>query len=271
RPLHAKLANGVQYVDTGDLAGYADWPRILEGAVALVHLAGIAHRAERDERRLDEVNVRTAEKAARAAASAKARFLFVSSAKVHGDETATRPFRAQDDFAPRDAYSRTKVAAERAIGSIPGLGLTVLRPPLVYGPCVKANFLALMTAIGRGFPLPLSSVRNRRSLLYVGNLAHAVVRCLETPTSVGGTYMIADGPPVSTPQLCRALGKALGRPAHLFPFPVPVLELHAGMRRLTRSLELDDSAIRSELGWHPPYTFEEGLRLTAEWYLAQRG
>jgi nucleoside-diphosphate-sugar epimerase len=133
----------------------------------------------------------------------------------------------------------------------------VLRPPLVYGPAVKANFLALMRAIARGMPLPLAGIENRRSLIYVGNLCDAILACLG---SADKTYLVSDGAPVSTPQLCRAIGAALGRPARLFP--VPWLPGKA----LTASLEVDDRAIRAELGWKPPFSFEEGLRLAAAWY-----
>jgi len=265
----APLPHGVDVFETGDLASFADWPRALEGADGLVHSAAIAHRSVRDERLLDEVNIVVTENAARAAAAAKARFVFLSSVKVHGEETSARCFRARDGFAPQDAYARAKVAAERAIAGVPDLSSTVLRPPLVYGPGVKANFRALMSAVARGVPLPLASVDNRRSLLYVGNLADAITRCLESAQAGGRTYLVSDGTPLATPELCRALGNALGRPARLLPFPPSVLGWIPAARRLTRSLEVDDSAIRSELGWKRPFTFEQGLRATADWYLAQ--
>jgi UDP-glucose 4-epimerase len=123
-----------------------------------------------------------------------------------------------------------------------------------------------MRALDRGRPLPFASIENRRSLLYVGNLCDAIARCLEAEAPDGRTFFVADGAPVSTPQLCRAIGDALGRPARLFPFPVSLLELIPTLRRLTRSLEVDDSAIRRDLDWQPPYTLEQGLRATAAWY-----
>ena len=265
----SRFPKAVEVLATGDLAGFSGWTHALEGTDALVHLAAIAHRSNRDDRRLNEVNVVAAERAARAAAAAKARFLYMSSVKVHGEETPSGPFRAQDAFVPHDAYARSKVAAERAIASIPGLDWTVLRPPLVYGPGVRANFLALMNAIMRGYPLPLASVCNRRSLLYVGNLAHALERCLEAPRTAGRAYLISDGTPVSTPELCRALGDALGRPARLLPFPPFVLDWIAPLRRLTHSLEVDDSPLRRDLEWEQPFTFGQALRDTADWYSAR--
>jgi len=118
-----------------------------------------------------------------------------------------------------------------------------------------------MKAIARGIPLPLASVQNRRSFVYVGNLADAIVRCLAEPRALGRTYLVSDGAPLSTPALCRAIGAALGRPARLFPFPARFLPGPLG-----RSLEVDDRALRTELGWRPPFPVEQALRATADWY-----
>ena len=229
-------------------------------AEAVVHLAGIAHRRA-SRRLLKEVNVDLPMRIGLQAGSAGARMIFMSSVKVHGEESHL-PFTEESPVAPGDAYAESKATAERALRAIPGLPLTVLRPPLVYGPGVKANFFSLMRAVARGWPLPFSLIENRRSLVYVGNVADAVVRCLASPTTIGKTYLLSDGPPVSTPQLCRALGEALGRPARLFPVAPPFLPLKLG-----GSLEVDDKRIRQELGWSPPFSFQEGLRRTAEWYL----
>lgn len=227
----------------------------VEGCDAVVHLANIAH-TKASPRDLHRVNVEGTIAQAKAALAAGARrFVYLSSIKA-----------AQ----PLDAYGRAKALAEQALLQLEGLEPVILRPPLVYGPRVKANFLALMRAIDRGWPLPLASIANRRSLIYVGNLVDAIRRCLEG-TAVRKVYSVCDGPPVSTPDLCRALGRALGRPARLLPFPPLLLRIAPGFSRLAGSLEVDDRAIREELGWHPPFTFEEGLRLTAQWYHAQGG
>lgn len=256
---------------TGDLAGYEGWPVHVAGADAVVHLAALAHSRGLAEARLRAVNVDAALALGRAAAAAGARMLLMSSVKVLGEETPGPPFDAMSSPAPQDAYGRAKAAAEAALRAVPGLSLTVLRPPLVYGPGVKANFLALMRAVARGWPLPLASIRNHRSLVYVGNLADAVIRCLESPLAVGRTYGVTDAAPLSTPALCRALGAALGRPARLFPCPPALLELVPPAKKLTRSLVLDDGAIRREFGWTPPHTIEAGLRLTAGWFRSQGG
>jgi UDP-N-acetyl-alpha-D-quinovosamine dehydrogenase len=227
---------------------------ILEGCDAVVHLANIAHTSAGPDA-LRRVNVEGTIAQALAARAAGARhFIYLSSIKA-----------AQ----PKDAYGRAKEDAEQALLRVDGLVATIIRPPLVYGPRVKANFLALMRAVDRGWPLPLASIANRRSLVYVGNLADAILACLKGPQAAEKVYEVSDGGAVSTPELIRALGHALGRPARLLPFPPALLDLLPPLRPLVRSLEVDDSAIRRELGWTPPFTFEQGLRATAEWYLAQ--
>ena len=224
-----------------------------DGCDAVVHLANIAH-ARASTAELHRVNVEGTIAQARAALAAGARrFVYLSSAK------AARP---------DDAYGHAKRIAEQALLALPGLEPVILRPPLVYGPRVKANFLALLRAVDRGWPLPLASVKNRRSLLYVGNLADAIGRCLGGVTG-GRIYGVTDGAPVSTPELCRMLARALGRRARLWPFPPALLRLAPGGARLVESLVVDDGALRDELGWRPPCSFEDGLRHTAEWYRAQ--
>jgi nucleoside-diphosphate-sugar epimerase len=150
-----------------------------------------------------------------------------------------------------------------------GLEVVILRPPLVYGPGVKANFQRLIQAVARGWPLPFGAVRNRRSLLYLGNFVDAIQVCVEHPAAAGQTFLLDDGEPVSTPQLIRALAAAMGRPARLLPVPPWLLEFtgallgrRAAVARLTDSLWVDSSAIRSRLGWVPPYTLQQGLDAT---------
>jgi nucleoside-diphosphate-sugar epimerase len=226
------------------------------GCDAVVHLANIAH-ASADPKLIWRVNVDGSSRAAElAAASGVRRFVYLSSVKADNPEQG-------------DHYGRAKLAAEEAVSSVAvrsGLETVILRPPLVYGPRVKANFLALMRAIDRGWPLPFAGIENRRSLLYVGNLCDAIARCLEAEAPDGRTFFVADGAPVSTPQLCRAIGNALGRPARLIAFPPAFLGMIPGMKKIIQSLEVDDSAIRRDLDWRPPYSFEQGLRATADWY-----
>lgn len=230
----------------------------IANAQAVIHLAGIAHRRATDQE-LERVNFRLTQRLAEEAASVGAHFVFVSSVKVHG-EISDSPLRESSPIAPQDAYAASKARAEQALRGIDGLRFAVLRPPLVYGAGVKANFHALMRAIARGWPLPFASIDNRRSLIYVGNLADALVRCM----SAEGTYLVSDGAATSTPQLCREIGAALDRPARLFPFAPSLLPL-----KLAGSLEVDDSAIRLALGWKPPFSRQAGLQATADWYRAR--
>lgn len=243
--------------------------RLAPGTAAVVHLAALAHRRGASTEDLHRVNVGLAEKVGRAAAACGARMIFVSTVKVHG-ERSDRPLTESSALDPRGAYAESKARAEQALRGVAGLRLTVIRPPLVYGPGVKANFLALMRAVARGVPLPLASVANRRSLLYVGNLAQAIVRCVASPAPEGRTYLVSDGEAVSTAALCRELGDALGRPARLLPFPPKLLGLMPGLRALALSLEVDDAAIRRELGWQPRFSRREGLRYTAAWFRTVR-
>ena len=238
----------------------------LAGAHAVVHLAALAHARGVDEGLLHDVNVKGAIAVGRAAAASGARMLFMSSVKVLG-ESSTAPLDESSPLAPQDAYARAKAEAEAELRRIPGLALTVLRPPLVYGRGVKANFLALASAIARGWPLPLAGIDNRRSFLYAGNLADAILRCLDAPP--GRTFLVADGAPLSTTELCERIARALGKPARLFRLPQFLLGMAPSA--LTRSLVVDDSAIRRELGWRPPHSLEEGLRRTAEWLRAACG
>lgn len=217
------------------------------GCDALVHLANLAHaRAPRPL--LWQVNVEGTRRMAQAAVAAGVRRLvYLSSAKVLAND---------------DAYAQAKAAAEAALQEVPGLERVVLRPPLVYGPGVRANFLALLRAVDRGWPLPFATLRNRRSFVYLGNLCDAIARCVEAPRAAG-TYGVADGEALSTPALCRALGAALGRRARLFPFPGALLPA-----RLSGSLEVDAAALRRELDWSAPFSLAQGLEETVRWYRA---
>jgi nucleoside-diphosphate-sugar epimerase len=154
----------------------------------------------------------------------------------------------------------------------------ILRPPLVYGPRVKANFLRLMRLVDSGIPLPLASVANRRSLLYVGNLTDAISLCIAHPQAAGRTFSVTDGEDVSTPELVVRIAQALGRPARLFPTPVALLRLAGRLvgqtqviDRLAGDLVIDAAPIRDSLGWRPPFSMEQGLAETAAWYRARHG
>lgn len=258
----------------GDLA--QGWP--LDGVDVVVHLAGIAHQihAQNAESVYQEMNCNATERLARAAAHAGVkRFVFMSSIKVNGERTPIdRPFRADDAPQPEDRYARSKRDAERALANMGGkLEIVVLRPPLVYGPGVRANFLRLIRLVERRLPLPLGAIKNRRSLIYVGNLAELVVAAASSPAAAGQTFLAADGDDLSTPQLISEIGRALGTNARLIGVPVALLRLGGALTgmgaevgRLVDSLVVDASGTCERLGWRPPFTARDGIAETVRWY-----
>ncbi len=260
-----------------DLRKCADDPAIFAGADAIVHLAGRVHVRDADspaaERTYQRDNVALTDALASAAASAGvSRFIFMSSIKALAERSGRLPLRPDDVPQPEDAYGRSKLAAERALAcgsSATGLEVAVIRPPLVYGPDVRANFRALVNAVARGLPLPLGAVRNRRSLVSVWNVADFVVRCLGPLPSRYTLLHVADPSPVATPQLVRLIADALGRPARLLPVPPVVLSAAlrvigrgAWIDRLVNSLELDTTASYASLGWAPRLDVAEGIGRT---------
>ena len=279
----AVAPDGVETRHIGDINGATDWSAALDGIEAVVHLAGRAHimrdTAEDPLAAFRAVNRDGTLNLARQATNAGVkRLVFVSSVKVNGEERETGPYREATDGPPADPYGRSKYEAEeglREIGAETGLEFVILRPPLIYGPGVKANFLALLKLCRKGWPLPFGAVANRRSLLYVGNLADAVAVSLDHPDAAGQTFLLRDGVDLSMAELIRKLSSALGRNATLLPVPVFLLRSLAAlagrgdvMRRTTGSLTIDDGHIRSRLDWRPPYTVEQGLQATADWFIA---
>jgi nucleoside-diphosphate-sugar epimerase len=282
----ARASRGTEFVALGDLAAVPDeqLAAAVGGAFAVVHLAGRAHVLR--ERALDPAaayhaaNVVATERLAAVAARAGVqRFIFASTVKVHGETTTPgRPFRADDPLSPRDAYARSKVAAERGLAAAcEGTSMVpiVLRLPLVYGPGVRGNFLALLDAVARRAPLPFRSIDNRRDLLYVGNLVHAITALLDAREPASGAWLAADGEAVSTPDLVRRIAAALGVAPRLVPFPVPLLEFaarlsgrHAQQSRIVSSLEVDASLLRRRIG-PLPCTLDQGLVATAQWWRAR--
>ena len=243
---------------------------------AVIHLAArvhVMHDTAQDPLALYRATntAGTLNLARQAAQAGVKRFVFVSSIKVNGEGRATA-YTERDTPCPQDPYAISKWEAEQGLWEIAretGLEVVVLRPPLVYGPGVKANFRRLLDVVARGWPLPLGAIDNRRSLLYLGNFVDAIRRCVEHPAAAGQTFLIDDGQPVSTPELVRAVARAMHRPARLLAIPPGVLQAagtllgrRAAIDRLTGSLWLDSSLIRSRLGWVPPHLLEAGLAAT---------
>lgn len=254
-----------------------DWSGALNGCHGVIHLAARVHvMRESSARPLDAfraVNTAgTLDLARQAAAAGVRRFVFVSSIKVNGESTAPgHPFNHDDTPHPLDPYGISKREAEdglRDIAASSGMEVVVVRPPLVYGPGVKANFAAMARAVRRGLPLPLGSVtHNRRSLVALDNLVDLLITCVDHPAAAGQTFLVSDGEDLSTAELLRRLGQAMGRPTRLLPMPPALIEAGAAVlgqrdtaRRLLESLQLDITHTRSTLHWAPPLSLDEGLR-----------
>lgn len=281
-----RLPEGAEPVTVGAIDGWTYWSAALRDIDTVIHLAARAHvMKDKSADPLAEflkVNLLgTANLAQQAAAAGIRRLVYVSSVKVNGEQTRNgQSFSEQDMAAPRDAYGISKWQAEQALRNISrmtGLEVVIVRPPLVYGPGVKGNFFRLMAAIDRGVPLPLSGAHNLRSMVYAGNLADALIACASHPAAAGRAYLVSDGEDVSTAKLAEAIARALGRSSSSFYFPPGLLRAAATVLgrkeqadRLFASLQVSDHKIRRELGWAPPYSMEQGLRATADWYRTQR-
>lgn len=282
RSADAPVEKRTDKVVVGAIDDKTDWMEALQGVDAVIHLAARVHvMRDKAADALAEflaVNLHgTANLARQAARAGIKRFVYVSSIKVNGEFTAgTRAFTEADLADPQDPYAVSKWKAEQALHQIAaetGLEVVVVRPPLVYGAGVKGNFIAMLNVLAKGIPLPLASVHNLRSLIYVGNLVDALIACMLYPAAAGRTYVVSDGEDISTPDLLHRLGEAMGHRARLLPCP-PVVLKAAGrltgrsgqLERLLGGLRVDSGRIRRDLNWTPPYTLQQGLQATAAWY-----
>lgn len=277
----ALLPEGVEATHIESIDGDTDWKNTLEGVNTVVHLAARVHvmkdSASDPFSECRKVNVMGSERLALAAVQyGVKRFIFISSVKVNGEENV-RAYKESDAPAPRDSYGISKMQAEKRIKEITAdsdMDFVILRPPLVFGPGVKANFLKLIKTVDKGTPLPLASVQNRRSLIYIENLIHAIITCIQHPNAGDQTYFVSDDEDVSTSELIQKIASALNKSARLFPFPKLLLFILGrligkgpAVDRLIGSLTVDISKIKQGLGWKPPFTMEQGLRETAKWHL----
>ena len=254
-----------------------DWSRLLEGCDTLVHTAALVHltreAASDSLRAFRTVNVDgTLNLARQAAAAGVRRFVFISSVKVYGEQSAlAHPFTPTDAPSPKDAYGISKAEAEaglKAIAAETAMEFVIIRPPLVYGLGVKGNFAAMMRAVARGLPMPFGAVTdNRRSLVGLDNLVDLIVTCIDHPAAANQTFLVSDGEDLSTADLLRRLGVAMGKPARLINVPPALLGSAAAMigkravaQRLLGNLQFDISHTCSTLGWKPPISVDEGLR-----------
>ena len=276
----ACLPDGIENCVLASMDEQADWRPALAGADAVIHLAARVHvMADTAANPLDEfrrINVQGTLNLARQAASAGVRrFVFISSVKVNGEATQPgHPFTADDAPAPLDPYGISKMEAEqglRKIAAETGMEVVIIRPPLVYGPGVKANFSAMMRWLQRGVPLPLGAIDNQRSLVALDNLVDLIITCISHPAAANQTFLVSDGEDVSTTGLLRGMGLAMNRPARLLPVPTGCLKLAAALvgkpdmaQRLCGSLQVDIEKTRQLLGWSPPLTLDQGLKKAAQ-------
>ncbi|RXK88049.1 SDR family oxidoreductase [Chlorobaculum sp. 24CR] len=275
-----QFPNGVDVVQVGDLNPEIDWTDALNGVDCIVHLAARVHvlrdEAEDPLAEFRRVNVDGTMNFARQAALAGVRrFVFISSIKVNGEFTLFgKPFSAIEKPEPQDSYGISKYEAEKELAVLSaetGMEVVIIRPPLVYGPGVKANFASMMNWLARGIPLPLGSVYNQRSLVALDNLVDLIVTCIDHPKAANQTFLVSDGEDMSTTQLLQRMGQALGKPARLIPVPVELMTIIAKLlgqgavaQRLFGSLQVDSSKTRDILGWKPVVTVDEALQKTAD-------
>lgn len=275
-----EMPDGVTTWQVGGLTGDTDWRQALAGVEVVVHAAARVHVM--DETATDplsefrRINVQgTLNLARQAAAAGVQRFVFISSIKVNGEATQPgRPFMADAVPAPRDAYGISKMEAEQGLQEIAaetGVEFVIIRPPLVYGPGVKANFAVMMRWLRRGVPLPFGAIHNQRSMVAIDNLIDLIVTCLRHPAASNQTFLVSDGEDISTTELLQRMSQAMHRPARLIPVASGLLEKAAAMlgkrdmaQRLCGSLQVDIQKTRHLLGWSPPLTLDQGLKKAAE-------
>ena len=262
-----------------DMSADTDWSAHLQGVGIVIHSAARVHvmqeTASDPLAQFRAVNVDASLQLARQAAAAGLKqFIYLSSVKVNGEATEPgHPFTADDMPKPQDAYGISKQEAELALlqlASETGMAVTIIRPPLVYGPGVKANFLSMLRMVRRGLPLPLGSIHNQRSFVYLGNLVDLVLHCRLHEAARNQVFLVSDGRDLSTTELLHLCAQALQVKSRLLPFPAGLLTLAASILgkknvadRLCQSLQVDISKTRKQLAWSPPYTVEQGLQATA--------
>jgi nucleoside-diphosphate-sugar epimerase len=269
--------------DVGEMSAATDWSSVLRDIDHVIHLAArvhVLHDAAGNSPLYAETNAEGTRRLAECAARAGVRrLLFVSSIKVNGEETSGQPYVASDEPHPVDAYGASKWLGEQYLTRIAAetsLQVVIVRPPLVYGPGVRANFLRLMGWVDKGWPLPLGAIHNRRSLVNVWNLCDLLLNLLTHPAAGGRTWLVSDGEDLSTADLIRRIAAAMQRRPILVPIPETALNFLASLTgrraefaRLCGSLVVDSSQTRRELAWTPPVGIDAALSRTVAWYRAR--
>ena len=280
RQIRISANSNIPLIEIGDLNEETDWSDALSGVDIVIHSAARVHvmndQSADPIAEFRKTNVAgTLNLAHQAIAAGVRRFLFISSIKVNGENTELgKPFTADDVPTPSDPYGISKLEAEQGLlrlAAETGLEVVIIRPVLVYGPGVKANFLSMMRWLSKGIPLPLGAIYNKRSLVALDNLIDLIVTCLDHPAAKNQVFLVSDGEDLSTTELLRRMGVALGKPARLLPLPASWLDLVAALlgkrnvtRRLCETLQVDTSKTRKLLGWQPPLSVDQGLKKAAE-------
>ena len=277
-------STGVELYEIGDMLESIDWHQALQDIYVVIHTAARVHIM--DDLAADpltefrKVNTAGTLNLARQAADAGVkRFIFISSIKVNGEMTLVdQPFRPNDNYIPTDPYGLSKYEAEQgllAIAKETGMEVVIIRPPLVYGPGVKANFASMMKWSNRGVPLPFGAIHNQRSLVALDNLVDFIIHCIDHPKAANEVFLISDSDDVSTTKLLHKVANAFGKKPRLIPVPVWLMTLVAKLvgkgdvaTRLFGSLQVDSSKARELLDWQPVITMDEQLKKTADAYLA---
>ncbi|QJD58667.1 SDR family oxidoreductase [Pseudomonas sp. gcc21] len=268
------------------LSADTQWASALAGQQVVIHSAARVHvmddTASDPLQAFRQVNTEgTLALARQAALAGVKRFIFISSIKVNGEGTALgRPYTAFDKPAPQDPYGISKFEAEeglKALGVETGMEVVIIRPVLVYGPGVKANFQSMMNWMNKGVPLPLGAINNKRSMVALDNLVDLIVTCVDHPAAANQTFLVSDGEDLSTTELLKRTARALGKAPRLLPVPAGLLELGAGMlgkravaQRLCGSLQVDIRHTCETLDWQPPVSVDDALKKTADAFLAGR-
>ncbi len=271
----------LHYVAVGDIGPDTDWTEALRGVHLVVHLAGRAHMmrdsAPKAMAEYERINTLGTMRLAQMAATAHVkRFIFLSSVKVNGEETHDQPFVETDRPAPLDFYAVSKWKAEEGLlhmhqqGRLP---VVIIRPPLVYGPGVRANFLQLIRLVDSGLPLPLGKIKNKRSLVGLRNLMDFIMICFHNPSAAGEIFLVSDREDLSTPDLVQRIGGFLGRSTYLIPIPYPFMSIIAfitgkkdALDKLCHSLQVNVEKASNVLHWKPPFSINEELAQTIKWY-----
>ena len=264
----------------GSIDRHTAWTKALQGIDTVIHLAARAHQikdtAPNPEQAFYEVNTAGTANLVRQSIEAGVKhFIFISSIGAMAtlsDQVLT----ADAPCRPDTPYGRSKLAAEQAlIQQTQGTGMTytIIRPPLVYGPGNPGNMARLIKLVNTGLPLPLGAIHNRRSLVALPNLVDLITTCLTHPAAANQTFLVSDNEDLSTTDLLKRLAKALDKPARLIPVPMPLLQATAQIlgkpalaQRLCGSLQVDIRKTQRMLNWTPPYTVDEGLQATADWF-----